>query len=260
MSNAIIATPATLPATTGKLFKGFNVSDFIRQILPYPDTEMGKPSLIRMNSASATSALGGKTTAPAFITGLLYMLAAHAYGQKTAQDMANKLPSYSAHCLLAGASMLPKGKGCTIAALKGATEHAVNALLTLPAKKITVQRTAPAKIIAMEETAECSVAEANAVLAEVWAYNPSMDAEDQAKKYAGYYLRQSQGATAARLLSPEWRDACAEADKAEWRAEQAEIRAADAMTDRSIAVQEFIKLAEFLGVKLTATQRKALAA
>lgn len=257
MKNAIIATPATLPATTGKLFKGFNVAGFIGQILPYPDNEAGKPSLIRMNSASATAALGGKTTAPAFITGLLYMLAAHAYGQKVAQDMADKLPAYSAHCLLAGSSMLPKGKGCTVAALKGATEHAVNALLTLPAKKLNVQRTGPAKAI---ELPDANVADASYMAQDVMLCNPSMDANEQAQKYAGHYLRQSQGATAARLLSPEWRDACAEADKAEWRAEQAEIRAADAMTDRSIAVQEFIKLAEFLGVKLTATQRKALAA
>lgn len=257
MSNAIIATPATLPATTGKLFKGFNVSGFIGQILPYPDTEMGKPSLIRMNSASATSALGGKTTAPAFITGLLYMLAAHAYGQKTAESLAEKLPNYSAHCLLAGASLLPKGKGCTIAVLKGATEHAVKALLTLPAKKITVQRTAPAKTI---ELSDANTADRSYMAADAMLTNPPMDAEEQGKRYAGHYLRQSQGMTAARLLSPAWRDACAEYEKAEWRAKQAEIRAADVMEDRAIAVQEFVKLAEFLGIKLTATQRKELAA
>ena len=257
MSNAIITTPATLPATTGKLFKGFNVSSFIGQILPYPDGEAGKPSLIRMNSASATSALGGKTTAPAFITGLLYMLAAHAYGQKTAENMAEKLPNYSAHCLLAGSSMLPKGKGCTVAALKGATEHAVNALLTLPAKKLTVQRTAPAKTIALTEA---NAADQTYMAQDAMLCNPPMGAEEQSKKYAGYYLRQSQGATAARLLSPEWRNACEEYEKAEWRAKQAEIRAADVMTERNIAVQEFVKLAEFLGVKLTATQRKVIAA
>ncbi len=256
MKNAIIATPATLPATTGKLFKGFNVAGFIGQILPYADTEAGKPSLIRMNSASAASALGGKTTAPAFITGLLYMLAAHAYGQKTAQDMADKLPAYSAHCLLAGSSMLPKGKGCTVAELKGATEHAVNALLTLPAKKITVQRTAPAKTI---ELPDANTADRSYMAQDAMLTNPPMD-DDQQKRYVGHYLRQSQGATAARLLSPEWREACAEYEKAEWRAKQAEIRAADAIQDRAIAVQEFVKLAEFLGVKLTATQRKALTA
>ena len=257
MSNAIIATPATLPATTGKLFKGFNVAGFIGQLLPYADSEAGKPSLIRMNSASATSALGGKTTAPAFITGLLYMLAAHAYGQKTAESLAEKLPNYSAHCLLAGASMLPKGKGCTVASLKGATEHAVNALLTLPAKKPTVQRTAPAKTI---ELPDANAADRSYMAQDAMLCNPTMDAEEQSKRYAGYYLRQSQGATAARLLSPEWRDACAEYEKAEWRARHAEIRAADAMEDRAIAVQEFVKLAEFLGVKLTATQRKVIAA
>lgn len=257
MKNAIIATPATLPATTGKLFKGFNVAGFIGQILPYADTEAGKPSLIRMNSASAASALGGKTTAPAFITGLLYMLAAHAYGQKTAQDMADKLPAYSAHCLMAGASLLPKGKGCTVAALKGATEYAVNALLSLPAKKVTVERTKPAKII---ELPDANTADQTYMAQDAMLSNPPMGAEEQGARYAGHYLRQSQGATAARLLSPEWRDACAEYEKAEWRARQAEIRAADVMEDRAIAVQEFVKLAEFLGVKLTATQRKALTA
>lgn len=257
MSNAIITTTATLPATTGKLFKGFNVAGFIGQILPYPDTEMGKPSLIRMNSASATAALGGKTTAPAFITGLLYMLAAHAYGQKVAQDMADKLPAYSAHCLMAGASLLPKGKGCTVAALKGATEHAVNALLTLPAKKITVQRTTPAKAV---ELPDANTADRSYMAQDAMLCNPPMDAEEQSKRYAGHYLRQSQGATAMRLLSPEWREACEEAEKAEWRAKQAEIRAADAMEDRAIAVLEFVKLAEFLGVKLTSAQRKVIAA
>lgn len=257
MSNAIIATPATLPATTGKLFKGFNVSGFIGQILPYADSEAGKPSLIRMNSASATSALGGKTTAPAFITGLLYMLAAHAYGQKTAQDMADKLPAYSSHCLLAGASLLPKGKGCTIAALKGATEHAVNALLTLPAKKLNVQRTAPAKTI---ELPDANTAGQSYMAQDAMLCNPTMDAEEQSKRYAGHYLRQSQGATAARLLSPEWREACEEVNKAAWRAEQAEIRAADAMQDRAIAIAEFIRLSELLDVHLTKAQKAKLAA
>jgi len=256
MSNAIIATPATLPATTGKLFKGFNVAGFIGQILPYADSEAGKPSLIRMNSASATSALGGKTTAPAFITGLLYMLAAHSYGQKTAQDMANKLPSYSAHCLLAGASMLPKGKGCTVGALKAATEHAVNALLTLPAKKINVQRTTPAKTIALPDA---NAADQTYMAQDAMLCNPPMDSEEQGKRYAGHYLRQSQGATAARLLSPEWRDACAEYEKAEWRARHAEIRAADAMEDRAIAIAEFIRLAELLAVPLTKAQKAKLA-
>lgn len=257
MSNAIITNPATLPATTGKLFKGFNVSGFIGQILPYADSEAGKPSLIRMNSASATSALGGKTTAPAFVTGLLYMLAAHAYGQKVAQDMADKLPAYSAHCLMAGASLLPKGKGCTVAALKAATEHAVKALLTLPAKKLNVQRTAPAKTI---ELPDANTADRSYMAQDAMLTNPPMDAEEQSKRYAGHYLRQSQGATAARLLSPEWRNACEEADKAAWRARQAEIRAADVMEDRAIAVQEFVKLADFLGIKITAAQRKVLAA
>lgn len=258
MSNSqVIASPATLPATTGRLFKGFNVAGFIGQIIPHADNEPCKPSLIRMNSASATAALGGKTTAPAFITGLLYMLAAHSYGQKVAQDMAANLPAYAAHCLLAGASLLPKGKGATVAQVKAATEHAVSALLTLPAKKITVEKTGKGRIIDVPAVQD---ADRGYLAQDAMICNPPMDSEEQNARYAGHYLRQSQGATAKRLLSSEWREACAEYEKAEWRAQQAEIRAADAMEDRAIAVQEFVKLAEFLGIKLTATQHKKLAA
>lgn len=256
MSNAVIATPATLPASTGKVFKGFNVESFVSGILPHADEERAVPSLIKMNSASAIAALGGKTTAPAFITGLLYMLCAHAFGQKRAADMSAKLPAYAAHCLSAGAALLPAGKGASVAQVKGAVSIAIQAMLTLPARKVTVERVNPVRVIeAPTNEAPTSYMAQDAILC-----NPTMDAEDQAKKYAGHYLRQSQGATAARLLSPEWREACAEYEKAEWRARQAEIRAADAMQDRAIAVQEFIRLAEFLGVKLTAAQRKVLAA
>lgn len=253
MENAIV-TVATLPASTGKVFKGFNVDAFVSGILPHADDERAVPSLIRMNSASAIAALGGKTTAPAFITGLLYMLCAHAFGQKRAADMSAKLPTYAAHCLSAGAALLPAGKGANVAQVKGAVSIAIQAMLTLPARKVTVDRVKTARTIeAPENEASVSYMASEAMLC-----NPPMDADNQ--RYGAFYLRNVQRNAEERAKSAVWRSANEECHKAEWRAEQAEIRAADVMTDRAIAVLEFRKLAELLHVKLSAAQVKALAA
>ena len=251
MENAIV-TVATLPASTGKVFKGFNVDAFVSGILPHADDERAVPSLIRMNSASAIAALGGKTTAPAFITGLLYMLCAHAFGQKRAADMSAKLPTYAAHCLNAGAALLPAGKGANVAQVKGAVSIAVQSMLTLPAKKITVDRVKPARTI----DAPVNEAPATYMASEAMLCNPPMDSDNQ--RYGAFYLRSVQRTAEERAKSTDWQEANQEASKAEWRAEQAEILAADVMRDRAIAVLAFRKLADLLHVKLHATQPKAL--
>lgn len=254
MTNAIVTAPATLPATTGKVFKGFNVGSFVSGILPHADEERAVPSLIKMNSASAIAALGGKTTAPAFITGLLYMLCAHAFGQKRVADMSEKLPAYAAHCLNAGAALLPAGKGANVAQVKVAVVIAVQAMLTLPAKKIMVERVKPGRVI----DAPANDAPASHMLQDAMLCNPPMDAETQ--RYGAFYLRSVQCNAEERAKSTGWQAANEERQKAEWRAEQAEIRAADVMSDRAIAILEFRRLADLLHVKLSAAQIKALAA
>lgn len=255
MSNAIIiTTPATLPASAGKVFKGFNVDSFVSGILPHADEERAVPSLIKMNSASAIAALGGKTTAPAFITGLLYMLCAHAFGQKRVADMSAKLPSYAAHCLSAGAALLPAGKGANVAQVKGAVSIAIQAMLTLPAKKITVERAKPARMI----DAPVNEASASYMLQDAMLCNPPMDADNQ--RYGAFYLRSIQRNAEDRAKSADWQSANEECQKAEWRAKKAEIRVADIMENRAIAILEFRKLADLLHIKLSAAQIKALAA
>lgn len=254
MKNAMIPMPATLPATTGKVFKGFNVDSFVSGILPHADEERAVPSLIKMNSASAIAALGGKTTAPAFITGLLYMLCAHAFGQKRAADMSAKLPAYAAHCLNAGAALLPAGKGANVAQVKGAVGIAVQSMLTLPARKVTIERAKNARTI----EAPANEASASYMLADAMLCNPPMDADNQ--RYGAFYLRSIQRNAEERAKSTDWQAANEECQKAEWRAAQAEIRAADVMSERAIAILEFRKLADLLHVKLSAAQIKALAA
>ena len=256
MANIIIKEKTSfLPATQSKAFKPLNVPDFIKGIFPYADNERATPSMVKMNKGAALVALGGKGTPQAFITGLMYALSAHAWGQGKAEEMAKALPAYAGEALKHGAAFLPSGKGCNADQLRAATEEGIFYMLALPAK---TREKVGAPTIAAPKVNDDAGREYMAQ--DVMLCNPPMDAEEQGARYTGHYLRKSQGTTAARLLSPEWRDACAEYEKAEWRAQQAEIRAADAMRDRAIAVQEFIRLAEMLAVPLTKAQKAKLAA
>ena len=117
-----------------------------------------------------------------------------------------------------------------------------------------VERAKPARVI----EAPTNEASATYMLQDAMLCNPPMDAETQ--RYGAFYLRSIQRAVEERAKSAGWQEANQEASKAEWRAEQAEIRAADVMSDRAIAVLEFRKLAELLHVKLSAAQINALAA
>jgi hypothetical protein len=123
-----------LPATQSKAFKPINVPDFIKGIFPYVDNERATPSMIKMNKGAALVALGGKGTPQAFITGLMYALSAHAWGQGKAEEMAKALPAYAGEALKHGAAFLPAGKGCDAGMLRSATEEGVFHMLALPAK------------------------------------------------------------------------------------------------------------------------------
>jgi hypothetical protein len=123
-----------LPATQSKAFKPINVPDFIKGIFPYVDNERATPSMIKMNKGAALVALGGKGTPQAFITGLMYALSAHAWGQGKAEEMAKALPAYAGEALKHGAAFLPAGKGCDAGMLRAATEEGVRHMLSLPAK------------------------------------------------------------------------------------------------------------------------------
>lgn len=135
MSNIIIKDKTSfLPATQSKAFKPLNVPNFIKGIFPFPDNERATPSMIKMNKGAALVALGGKGTPQAFITGLMYALSAHAWGQGKAEEMAKALPAYAGEALKHGAVFLPAGKGCHALALRIATEAAILHMLALPAK------------------------------------------------------------------------------------------------------------------------------
>lgn len=255
MSNIIIKEKTSfLPATQSKAFKPINVPNFIKGIFPYADNERATPSMIKMNKGAAMVAMGGKGTPQAFITGLMYALAAHAWGQGKAEEMGKSLPAYSAEALKHGASFLPAGKGCDALALRSATEEAILHMLALPAK--TKEKTVAQAIAAPVATNEVP---RDYMLKDAMLCNPDMD-EEQGKRYAGWYLRHVQARTEERNKDQKYQADCAEYEKAEWRARHAEIRAADAMENRAIAIAEFIRLAELLAVPLTKAQKAKLAA
>lgn len=255
MSNIIIKEKASfLPATQSKAFKPLNVPDFIKGIFPYADSERATPSMIKMNKGAALVALGGKGSPQAFITGLMYALSAHAWGQGKAEEMAKALPAYAGEALKHGAAFLPAGKGCDAGMLRAATEEGISHMLALPAKareKVIAPAIAAPK--ANNETSRDYMAQ-DAMLC-----NPPMD-EDQAKRYAGSYLRVSQARVEKIKNDPEAYALGTRIAKAHEIAAAAEERAAAAMEDRAIAIAEFIRLSELLAVPLTKAQKAKLAA
>lgn len=257
MSNIIIKEKTSfLPATQSKAFKPINVPDFIKGIFPYADNERATPSMIKMNKGAALVALGGKGTPQAFITGLMYALSAHAWGQGKAEEMAKGLPAYAGEALKHGAAFLPAGKGCDAGMLRAATEEGVFYMLSLPAK--TREKViAPAPAIAAPKVSD--EAGRDYMAQDAMLCNPPMD-EDQAKRYAGAYLRISQARADALKNSPEAYALGTRIAKAQEIAAAAEERAAAAMEDRAIAIAEFIRLSEMLAVPLTKAQKAKLAA
>lgn len=257
MSNIIIKEKTSfLPATQSKAFKPLNVPDFIKGIFPYADSERATPSMIKMNKGAALVALGGKGTPQAFITGLMYALSAHAWGQGKAEEMAKALPSYAGEALKHGAVFLPAGKGCHALALRIATEAAVLHMLALPAKtreKVIPPTPAIAAPKADNEAGRDYMAQ-DAMLT-----NPPMD-DDQQKRYAGAYLRISQARADALKNDPEAYALGTRMEKVQEIAAAAEERAAAAMVERAVAIAEFIRLSELLAVPLTKAQKAKLAA
>jgi len=243
-----------LPATQSKAFKPINVPNFIKGIFPYADNERATPSMIKMNKGAAMVAMGGKGTPQAFITGLMYALAAHAWGQGKAEEMGKSLPAYSAEALKHGSAFLPAGKGCNAGQLRAATEEGISHMLALPAKtreKVVAPALAAPKV---NNGAGRDYMAQDAMLC-----NPPMD-EDQAKRYAGAYLRISQARAEKIKNDPEVYALGTRIAKAHEIAAAAEERAAAAMEDRAIAIAEFIRLSELLAVPLTKSQKAKLAA
>ena len=255
MSNIITKEKTSfLPATQSKAFKPINVPDFIKGIFPYADNERATPSMVKMNKGAALVALGGKGTPQAFITGLMYALSAHAWGQGKAEEMAKALPAYAGEALKHGAAFLPAGKGCDAGQLRAATEEGILHMLALPAKtreKVIAPALAAPKVnngVGRDYMAQ------DAMLC-----NPPMD-EEQQKRYAGAYLRISQARAEKIKNDPEAYALGTRIAKAHEIAAAAEERAAAAMVDRAIAIAEFIRLSELLAVPLTKAQKAKLAA
>ena len=145
---SIIATQikvATLSAATKKAFNAVPLNDILHGAIyreGVADTTNIKPSDIRMNSASALTALGGKMSPQSFVLGLVFASVRYAHGQ---QFDATSLPAGSLVAINASLSLIKKGAGINALSLETATKAGIDALLALPAP-VTVKKTTPAAI------------------------------------------------------------------------------------------------------------------
>lgn len=251
----VINKPATLPAKTGKAFKGLTVESFIQGVYPYEADERATPSLVKMTRHASIAALGGEASPQSLINGMLYVVSAHAFGQLDFSSL--KLPTHSAHAVKIACGLIAKGKGATCGNVRASVISGVNAMLALPARTVAVtQKKAPALSAPVAE----NEAPRNYLLADSMLTNPAMDADTQQERYSGFYLRQSQAQTTARNESPEYKVDCEKMSQAEWIAAKAEEKAMEAIQNVQIARVEFRRLAELLQIKLTVGQLKTLAA
>lgn len=126
-------TVATLSAATRKAFSAVPINDILHGAIfreGVTDMTTIKPSDIRMSSAAAITALGGKMSPQSFVLGMVFAVVRYAHGN---QIDATLLPEGSKVALNASLSVIKKGAGISALSLETAVLAGIKALLALPA-------------------------------------------------------------------------------------------------------------------------------
>ncbi len=132
----VITAPAkiaTLSAATRKAFNALPIEALVHGVIfreGITDETGVRPSDIRMSSASAIAALGGKMSPQSFVQGLVFTAVRYAHGNMI--DPAG-LPAGSVIAVSATLSLIKKGAGISALSLETATLAGIKALLALPA-------------------------------------------------------------------------------------------------------------------------------
>lgn len=152
-SSVVVSASVHMPAAQRKVFVAQNFAGMLAGMLPHADNEPAIPSMVKMNKASAASALGGKATPVSFVTGLLFVTAAYANGQygKDVDALVKGLPTVSAFAVRHALNLTACGKGINCGALKAAALSALDATLALKPKPKAAPK---AEKPAIEGTAE----------------------------------------------------------------------------------------------------------
>lgn len=281
MSNASIqATAATATDTTatvpeaflvrflGKQYSSVDAAKAVKGFVQFQADnqfpgialdERVTPSMITLSLATAKTGMGAKASKEAFVDGLFYMLAKHAYGAKL-DDMQAELPRVSQFALVAACASIKQGAGLSLQALLDCSVIGLTAALALPmaqkkAKPAVIAP--PANVVGVPAPTENNAA-APMTLAEIKSaialLNPDMDGE------AGKLADAAEMAELAMLAKAE-AEAHAKAEREAVRA-----RMEQDMFDRlqmreesaRVRAHAFAAMANELGIKLTAAQLKAL--
>lgn len=146
-----VAKPVTISSSVKKAFAAVNIEAIVNGKLPFDDGELCKPSLIRCDKDSARAALGGKINPVSITTGLLFLTAAHAFGQGKIAVLSEGLPPASVYLLAQACAPIKHGAGTSVASLKTAVLCAIGKMLELP--------TATKAVKAVENKTEADKAE-----------------------------------------------------------------------------------------------------
>lgn len=258
MSNAI----QTLPATTAKLFSDRDPVQFVQFVTDCQFPGLGndatvKPGMIRMSHKAASTAMGGKVSAHAFVEGLMWHVCKFAYGDNMGM-LQKGLPKVAQFALVAACNGVKQGAGIDLHTLRATVTIALAKTLALPAP-------APKERDGIADTG--AVPKVDNVAASVKDTGPSLsdliriaaDAPiDTRKAIPNRLASNEQDEIGAALTNAAAAKEHADAAAAAAKADAAE-KAFAALVEREARLTEartvaFCRLADELGVKLTKAQ------
>ncbi len=263
MSNIIEAktTVATLSATTRKAFSAVPINDILHGAIfreGVTDLTAIKPSDIRMSSAAALTALGGKMSPQSFVIGLVFAVVRFAHGNLID---ASGLPAGSMTALNASLSLIKKGAGISALSLETAVLAGIKALLALPAptaKKKPAALPVTSTITTMPENLNRLTLRAGIARRSESAVNDCDDAGNfnphHARALVAYSSRaaaaQAAAQAAAKAEAAKAADLAAKAAKFERDAESSAAALIASVTSRRDAQEIAQEIAKSLGYRL----------
>lgn len=260
MSNT--TKPVFITSAVRKSFDAVQFDSIVSGLLPYNNTEAVKPSMLRQNKDSAIAAMGGKATPVSFVSGLLFLTAAVAWGQGRVEVLSASLPPIAVFALGESTKSLKAGAGVNRLDLLVAVTAAMQAVIALPLrtkepKKVnsevtTIEGESKREPDTTPSDADKAKADAERLTADyIKAERASIgEMDNKAAERAEAHMHM--------LAQEEARKAQEQAARLANLAKQAAEKMSAIAADRIRAVHEFRILADVIGVKLTPKQQAAL--
>lgn len=156
MSNAVIPADkvVTISKSAQKVIVSAPAQELVTRAVPHSDTTMIKPSDIKMADSVANVALGGKSSADAFVRALLFKTVRLAWGATKLDAAVKDLPEFAVFAVKTAHGELMGTKGITAGELRRIVVKAFDLTAALPIKAKVETDKSPSKVEVIAPTQE----------------------------------------------------------------------------------------------------------